>query len=84
VQNTRRTTKDSLKATASLVLSFTKARNEPKNAKPSNKFLGWPSFLEYLKRGGGALRVSLGEAATFTECRGADLIALGRGVDRAR
>lgn len=31
---------------------------------------------QYLKRGGGALRVSLGEAAAFTECRGADLIAL--------
>ena len=31
---------------------------------------------QYLKRGGGALRVSLGEAAAFTECRGADLVAL--------
>jgi RNA polymerase sigma-70 factor, ECF subfamily len=30
----------------------------------------------YLKRGGGALWVSLGEAASFTECRGADLVAL--------
>jgi len=31
---------------------------------------------QYLKRCGGALRVSLGEAAAFTECRGADLVAL--------
>ncbi len=31
---------------------------------------------QYLKRGGGALRVSLSEAAAFTECRGADLVAL--------
>jgi RNA polymerase sigma-70 factor (ECF subfamily) len=31
---------------------------------------------QYLKRGGGALRVSLDEAAAFTECRGADLVAL--------
>jgi RNA polymerase sigma factor (TIGR02999 family) len=31
---------------------------------------------QYLKRGGGALQVSLGEVAAFTECRGADLIAL--------
>ena len=30
----------------------------------------------YLKRGGGALRVSLAEAASLTEQRGADLIAL--------
>jgi RNA polymerase sigma-70 factor, ECF subfamily len=31
---------------------------------------------QYLKRGGGALRVSLSEAANFTEGRGADLVAL--------
>ena len=31
---------------------------------------------QYLKRGGGALRVSLGEATALTECRGADLVAL--------
>jgi RNA polymerase sigma factor (TIGR02999 family) len=31
---------------------------------------------QYLKRGGGALRVSLSEAASFTETRGADLVAL--------
>jgi RNA polymerase sigma-70 factor (ECF subfamily) len=31
---------------------------------------------QYLKRGGGALRVSLAEAASLTEQRGADLIAL--------
>ena len=31
---------------------------------------------QYLKRGGGALQVSLGEAAAFTECRTADLVAL--------
>lgn len=31
---------------------------------------------KYLKRGGGALRVSLGEAASFTECPSADLVAL--------
>jgi len=31
---------------------------------------------QYLKRGGGALRVSLSEAASFTEQQGADLIAL--------
>ncbi len=31
---------------------------------------------QYLKRGGGALQVSLGEAASLTECRGADLVAL--------
>lgn len=30
----------------------------------------------YLKRGGGALRVSLDEAAPFTVCRGEDLVAL--------
>ena len=31
---------------------------------------------QYLKRGGGALRVSLSEAASFTEQQGADLVAL--------
>lgn len=31
---------------------------------------------EYLKRGGGALQVSLGEAAAFTGKRGTDLVAL--------
>ena len=31
---------------------------------------------QYLKRGGGALRVSLSEAASFTEEQGADLVAL--------
>ena len=31
---------------------------------------------QYLKRGGGALQVSLGEAAAFTVERGADLVAL--------
>jgi RNA polymerase sigma-70 factor (ECF subfamily) len=31
---------------------------------------------QYLKRGGGALQVSLSEAAALTECRAADLIAL--------
>ena len=31
---------------------------------------------QYLKRGGGALRVSLAEAASLTEQRGADLVAL--------
>ncbi|MBA2525795.1 MAG: sigma-70 family RNA polymerase sigma factor [Pyrinomonadaceae bacterium] len=31
---------------------------------------------QYLKRGGGVLRVSLSEAASFTEQRGADLVAL--------
>ena len=31
---------------------------------------------QYVKRGGGALRVSLDEAASFTEARGADLVAL--------
>jgi RNA polymerase sigma factor (TIGR02999 family) len=31
---------------------------------------------QYLKRGGGALRVSLGEAAAYTECRSSDLVAL--------
>lgn len=31
---------------------------------------------QYLKRGGGALRVSLDEVANFTEGRGADLVAL--------
>lgn len=31
---------------------------------------------QYLKRGGGALRVSLSEAAALTECRAADLVAL--------
>ena len=31
---------------------------------------------QYLKRGGGALQVSLSEAASVTEARGADLIAL--------
>ena len=31
---------------------------------------------QYLKRGGGALRVTLGEAAAFTVERGADLVAL--------
>ncbi|MGI8897582.1 MAG: sigma-70 family RNA polymerase sigma factor [Pyrinomonadaceae bacterium] len=31
---------------------------------------------QYLKRGGGALRVSLDEAASFTECREADFVAL--------
>jgi RNA polymerase sigma factor (TIGR02999 family) len=31
---------------------------------------------QYLKRGGGALRVSLAEAAHLTEQRGADLVAL--------
>ena len=31
---------------------------------------------QYLKRGGGALRVSLGEAADLTDCRNADLVAL--------
>jgi RNA polymerase sigma-70 factor, ECF subfamily len=36
----------------------------------------------YLKRGGGAIRVSLGEAADeFTEGRGADLIALDEALD---
>jgi RNA polymerase sigma-70 factor (ECF subfamily) len=31
---------------------------------------------QYLKRGGGALRVSLSEAAALTECRAAELVAL--------
>src|SRR6266508_2804357 len=31
---------------------------------------------QYLKRGGGALRVSLDESASFTEARGEDLVAL--------
>jgi len=31
---------------------------------------------QYLKRGGGALQVSLTEAASLTECDGADLVAL--------
>ena len=31
---------------------------------------------QYLKRGGGALQVSLGEAAALTECRTSDLVAL--------
>ncbi|HKR58589.1 MAG TPA: sigma-70 family RNA polymerase sigma factor [Pyrinomonadaceae bacterium] len=31
---------------------------------------------QYLKRGGGALRVSLGEATALTECRSSDLVAL--------
>lgn len=31
---------------------------------------------QYLKRGGGALQVSLGEAASLTECRASDLVAL--------
>lgn len=31
---------------------------------------------QYLKRGGGALRVSLGEATAIAECRGSDLVAL--------
>jgi RNA polymerase sigma factor (TIGR02999 family) len=31
---------------------------------------------QYLKRGGGALQVSLGEAAAFTDCQSADLVAL--------
>ena len=31
---------------------------------------------QYLKRGGGALRISLDEAASFTEGRGEDLVAL--------
>ena len=31
---------------------------------------------QYLKRGAGALRVSLGEAADLTDCRTADLVAL--------
>lgn len=31
---------------------------------------------QYLKRGGGALQVSLSEAAALTECRAADLLAL--------
>jgi len=31
---------------------------------------------QQLKHGGGAMRFSLGEAASFTECRGADLVAL--------
>ena len=31
---------------------------------------------QYVKRGGGALRVSLGEAAAYTECRSSDLVAL--------
>ena len=31
---------------------------------------------QYLKRGGGAMRVSLGEAAAYTECRSSDLVAL--------
>ena len=31
---------------------------------------------QYLKRGGGALRVSLGEATALAECRGSDLVAL--------
>src|SRR5215207_7877274 len=31
---------------------------------------------QYLKRGGGVLRVSLGEAAAFTDCQSADLVAL--------
>jgi RNA polymerase sigma factor (TIGR02999 family) len=31
---------------------------------------------QYLKRGGGALQVSLGEAAAYTECRSSDLVAL--------
>jgi RNA polymerase sigma factor (TIGR02999 family) len=31
---------------------------------------------QYIKRGGGALRVSLGEATAYTECRSSDLVAL--------
>ena len=31
---------------------------------------------QYVKRGGGALRVSLSEAAAYTECRSSDLVAL--------
>ena len=31
---------------------------------------------QYLKRGGGAMQVSLSEAAALTECRAADLVAL--------
>jgi len=31
---------------------------------------------QYLKRGGGAIQVSLGEAAALTECRTSDLVAL--------
>jgi RNA polymerase sigma factor (TIGR02999 family) len=31
---------------------------------------------QYLKRGGGALRVSLGEATAIAECRSSDLVAL--------
>lgn len=31
---------------------------------------------QYLKRGGGALRVSLGEAVDFADCRSADLVSL--------
>ena len=35
---------------------------------------------QYLKRGGGALQVSLGEAAAFTVERGADLVALNEAL----
>ncbi|MFL6334690.1 MAG: sigma-70 family RNA polymerase sigma factor [Pyrinomonadaceae bacterium] len=36
---------------------------------------------QYLKRGGGALRVSLAEAASLAEQRGADLVALDEALD---
>ena len=37
---------------------------------------------QYLKRGGGSVRVSLAEAAAFTVDRGADLVALDEALDR--
>src|SRR5919197_2138431 len=37
---------------------------------------------QYLKRGGGALRVSLAEAASLTEQQGADLVALDEALNR--
>jgi RNA polymerase sigma factor (TIGR02999 family) len=37
---------------------------------------------QYLKRGAGAIQVSLGEAAAFTECPSADLVALDEALTR--
>jgi RNA polymerase sigma factor (TIGR02999 family) len=37
---------------------------------------------QYLKRGAGAIQVSLGEAAAFTECPSADLVALDEALTK--